>query len=189
VRFLADTLTASRLFLAAVILRLGMTAGADALGVVTFCVLLGWTTDTLDGTVARLDRSGRQTWLSRNDVTVDAIFVVAGLLYLTLSGFVPWVFTLVYLAGGGLLLHFFHSRSLVIALEAPLTALPAIVAFVKRPPLGWAFVGWAGAAFLLDHRRFFVRLRLFGGGWHVERPDDEKPRFPLQERDSSLHPR
>jgi len=168
-RFWADLLTASRLFLAVVILRLGFTAGAGALDTVTFCILLGWTTDTLDGHVARRDRSGRQTWLSRSDLTVDVVFVVSGLLYLTVAGFVPWAFSLVYFSTGSLLLIFFRTRSLVIALEAPLAVLPAIVAFVERPFLGWAYVGWASTAFLLDRRRFFVRLRLFGDGWRQVR--------------------
>ena len=177
-RFWADLLTASRLFLSVAILRLGFTAGADGLSAVTLCTLLGWTTDTLDGHVARRDRSGRQTWLSRNDVTVDTIFVVSGLLYLTLAGFVPWGLSLVYLSIGGLSLLLFRARSLVIALEAPLAILPVIVAFAERPPLGWAFVGWAGVAFLLDRRRFFFRLRLFGHGWRQARHRSSAPAPP-----------
>ena len=177
-RFWADLLTASRLILSAVILRLGFTAGAGALDTVTLCILLGWTTDTMDGHVARRDRSGRQTWLSRNDVTVDTIFVVSGLLYLALAGFVPWGLSLAYLSIGGLLLLLFRARSLVIALEAPLAILPAIVAFAKKPPLGWAFVGWAGVAFLFDRRRFFFRLRLFGSGWRQARRRSSSPAPP-----------
>lgn len=152
------------MFLAAVIAWLGLTGGTEALDKVTFCILLGWTTDTLDGHIARLDRSGRQTWFSRNDVTVDTIFVVSSLFYLTWTGLVPWAFSLVYVCVGGLLLLFLHSRSLLIALEVPLGLLPAIVAFAERPLLGWAYVGWAVVAFVLDHRRFFVRVRLFCKG-------------------------
>ena len=163
---LADTLTASRLLLSTVIVWLGLTGGVEALDKVTFCILLGWTTDTLDGHIARRDRSGRQTWFSHNDVVVDTIFVVSSLFYLTWTGLVPWAFSLVYVCVGGLLLFFFHSRSLLIALEVPLGLLPAIVAFVERPQLGWAYVGWAVVAFVLDHRRFFVRVRLFFEGWH-----------------------
>jgi len=177
-RLLADTLTATRLLFSVVIVRLGLTAGAGALDKVTYCILLGWTADTLDGHVARLDRSGRQTWFSRNDETVDAVFVVSSLFYLTWAGLVHWAFSLVYLCAGWLLLLLFHSRSLLIALEAPLGVLPAIVAFIERPPLGWAYVGWAGVAFALDHRRFFVRLRLFSEGWRQTERVAPAPKTP-----------
>ncbi len=164
-RWLADTLTASRLLFSVLIVRLGFTAGAEALDQVIFYILLGWTADTLDGHIARRDRSGRQTWFSHNDATVDAIFVVSSLIYLNLAGFVGWSFSLIYLSVGWFLLRLFHSRSMLIVLEAPLGLLPAVVAFANRPPWGWAYVGWAGLAFALDRRRFFVRLRLFGDGW------------------------
>ena len=164
-RFWADLLTASRLVLAAIIVGLGIVQGEGAFGVVIYLLVLGWSSDTLDGHLARRDSSGRQTWFSRNDVTVDAILVVSGLLYLSLAGFVPWVFSLAYLTVAGLLLLLFHSRSLAIALELPAGLLPAVVALTERPPLGWVIVGWIIVTFILDWRRFLVRLRLFIHGW------------------------
>lgn len=170
-RFWADLLTASRLVLAAIIVGLGIVQGEGAFGVVIYLLVLGWSSDTLDGHLARRDSSGRQTWFSRNDVTVDAILVVSGLLYLSLAGFVPWVFSLAYLTVAGLLLLLFHSRSLAIALELPPGLLPVVVAFAERTSLGWVVVGWLVFTFILDHRRFLVRLRLFINGWHRRRSD------------------
>ena len=164
-RVLADTLTASRLGLALIIVWLGFTGGIEALDKVTFIILLGWTTDALDGHAARRDRSGRPTWFNHNDVTVDTIFVISSLFYLTWSGWIPWAFSLIYMIVGGLLLYYFYSRSLLIALEIPAGLLPVIVAFAEKPLLGWAYIGWAVLAFALDHRRFFIRLRLFFTGW------------------------
>ncbi len=167
-RALADTLTASRLLLSMMIVWLGLTGGSETLDNVTVLILLGWTTDTLDGHIARRDRSGRQTWFSHNDLTVDIIFALSSLFYLTRTGLVSWAFSLFYIGAGGLVLLFFYSRSLLIALEVPLCLLPAIIAFVERPQLGWAYIIWAGAALILDHRRFFVRVRLFFEGWHAD---------------------
>ena len=69
-RYIADAMTALRLVIAALIVLLGMLRRRAALEVVMLASLLGWTVDTLDGHVARRDRSGRRTWLSDNDLSL-----------------------------------------------------------------------------------------------------------------------
>jgi hypothetical protein len=163
-RTLADLLTASRLAIAAVIVGLGFTRGADGLSAVVYLLLLGWTTDTLDGHVARRAKSTRKTWLSQNDVAVDVVMVVSSFIYLALAGFVPYLACLVYLLVSGTLVAVTRARTLVIVLEAPLALLPPVIGFIESPSLGWAFVGWAALALCLDFRRLLVRVRLLRDG-------------------------
>jgi hypothetical protein len=163
-RILADSLTGLRLVLAALIVGLGFTRGKDALETVIGALLVGWTADTLDGHVARRSRDTRKTWLSQNDIPVDAAMAVSSLIYLTMAGFVSVAVCLAYLVVASLLVAVFRARTLIIALEVPLALLPVVIGFARRPVLGWAFVGWAALAVLLDHHRFFVRVRMFFDG-------------------------
>jgi len=70
--------------------------------------------------------------------------VASSLIYLTLAGFVPYSICLAYLLVAGILVAIIRARTLIIVLEALLALLPAVIGFVKRPLLGWAFVGWQG---------------------------------------------
>ena len=56
----------------------------------------------------------------------------------------------------------------------------AAVAFADRMPWVWGIVGWLVLTFVLDRRRFLVRLRLFINGWR-RRPGRQPaapPGFP-----------
>lgn len=163
-RILADLLTASRLVFSSLMIWLGITRGADAFPDITWLLLAGWTTDSIDGYLARRDKSGRQTWLGCNEVTVDAIFLVSSFLYLALAGFVPWAICLIYLSVEGMLVAVFRARSLLIAMGAPLALLPPIIAIAQRSSLAWAYVGWGVLALAADGRGFFRRVRLFWDG-------------------------
>ena len=50
---IADLLTLSRILAACVLVWLGLTGGASALPAAVLTVVLGWTTDQLDGWFAR----------------------------------------------------------------------------------------------------------------------------------------
>ena len=69
---IADLLTLSRVVAAGALLWLGLTSGASALPAAALVVVLGWTTDQLDGWFAR--RSPTPTRLKDSDFCVDLIF-------------------------------------------------------------------------------------------------------------------
>jgi len=85
---LADLLTLSRAVIGLVILSLSFI-GKDAYITVVILALVGAATDVLDGRAARRylgnDREGK---LGKHDLTVDTLFVLCILAYLSLSGIV-----------------------------------------------------------------------------------------------------
>jgi hypothetical protein len=164
-QILADALTASRLVIAASIVGIGIPWGREALNLVQIATLLGWTADTVDGHLARRAPTGRRTWISDHDRTVDAFMVVAGFLYMTAIGFVSWWFCLAYLAVSAGLIYRFRSIALTTILEAPLVLQMPVVALRETPILGWTWVAWGFLALILDHRRLMVRLRILWDDW------------------------
>ncbi len=85
---LADFLTMSRAIIGLIILSLSFV-GKGAYIVVVILALVGAATDVLDGRAARRylgkDREGK---LGKHDLTVDTLFVLCILAYLSLSGIV-----------------------------------------------------------------------------------------------------
>jgi len=53
-------------------------------------LLFGWTTDILDGWIARRFKK-RETIIGRNDIRFDTILIGSALFYLGWAGFLPWV--------------------------------------------------------------------------------------------------
>jgi phosphatidylglycerophosphate synthase len=159
-RLLADILTASRLGIAAFIVYAGVEYGTDAFGAVAAAVLLGWTLDTLDGHLARAASNPQPSWLGRHERQFDAVMVVAGFLYLTLSGIIPVWVCATYLVLSALLLFWFRSIAVMTVLEGPLALLVPVVAFFLEPFWGWMFVLWSAVAAILDRRRLRVRVRI-----------------------------
>ena len=70
-KYVADGLTALRAVLAVAIAAVGIARGADGLEAAIVLVLVAWTTDWLDGPVARRSRSERRTWVGEQDLAVD----------------------------------------------------------------------------------------------------------------------
>ena len=116
---LADILTTLRFGLAWIILWLGMGDGADALPTAIMVLVLAWTTDVLDGPLARHDPTGRHTWIGDRDLEVDISVSIGVLAYLALVGFVPPKIALGYGIGCAVLLQQTRSRHLAWAVQAP----------------------------------------------------------------------
>ena len=84
---IADLLTLSRIAAAGILAWLGMTAGATGLGAAALVTVLAWTTDQLDGWMAR--RSPTPTRLGPYDFPIDVVFYAGIVTYLITAGFVP----------------------------------------------------------------------------------------------------
>lgn len=88
--WIPDLLTALRLLLAGVIVALGITRGRDVVPIVVLLVIIGWTSDNLDGFIARRTPNRQPSWLGRHDFVVDVIFTWATLTFVLLARFLPW---------------------------------------------------------------------------------------------------
>jgi len=166
---LADWLTASRALIALLILLLALE-GKKALPLVIFLIIIGWTTDILDGNLAKRAarrgeariEPGENTWLGEHDFTFDMIMVYASFVYLTAVSFVPPVWALGYtviaalfiIASGG-------SKSVTELFAFPLVALPLIIAYQEAPWAAYIYLIWIVLALILAWERFTGVVREF----------------------------
>ena len=149
----------SRGLIAAAVFSLGF-AGPSALEAVILLTMLGWTTDILDGRLARKYQKP-PTWVGEKEFAFDMVMVFSGLCYLVMSGFIPYWPAIIYVMVAAAFIAYFRSKMVTMSFATPLVALPLIVAYFEaRHALVW-YIVWIGAALLLDWRRFFGIIREF----------------------------
>ncbi len=146
----ADALTVSRIPLALLVFVLGAVFGRSALGVGLTLVLLGWTTDILDGRLARSDPSGAHTAIGDADLAIDLMLDVAGLYLFVFAGLLPWLWSTVYLCLAALIISLWPKRDVITWFELPVLALHPVFAFAASPVIGWSYVAWLAGAALLN---------------------------------------
>ena len=157
---LPDILTASRALIAAAILGL-IPAGPGALRLVTLLLLLGWTTDMLDGRAARrLEKE--PTWIGEHEFQFDMLMVLASAIYLIAVGLVPPAVGIPYLALAvplSLWLNahseeFLRFKALTMLLAFPWVFAPFIVAYFHQRQAAYLGLLWMVTALVLDWKRF-----------------------------------
>lgn len=158
-RKLPDLLTLSRGLVAFVILGLGFV-GERALEAVILLTVLGWTTDILDGRLAR-KYNKPPTWIGEREFLFDMVMVFSGLCYLVMAGLINAWLALIYIAIAGACIAFFQSKMITMSFATPLVALPLIVAAVKAPRAALWYLLWIVGALLLDWSRFKGVVREF----------------------------
>ncbi len=154
-----DWLTASRVFVGVAILAL-IPLGPAALGVVAGLLLLGWTTDMVDGRLARRFEKDA-TWIGEHDFQIDMLMVLASAIFLTATGLVPWEVSAPYLTGAVLISlytlrfrHFLKFKSVTMLLAFPWVFTPFVLALFWAPVAAYAGLVWMLLALVLDWRRF-----------------------------------
>lgn len=158
-RRLPDLLTLSRGLVAAAILGLGFV-GERALEAVILLTILGWTTDILDGRLARKYHKP-PTWIGEREFIFDMVMVFSGLCYLVLSGLINAWLALIYIVVAGICIAFFRSKMITMSFATPLVALPLIVASIKAPRAALWYLIWIVGAVMLDWSRFKGVVREF----------------------------
>jgi len=147
-----DLLTLSRALIAAAIFGLGFV-GKSALPTVILLTMLGWTTDILDGRVARKIKKP-PSWVGEKEFAFDMAMVFSGLCYLVLSGLIPFVPAIVYTMVAAAFIAYFRSKMVTMSFAAPVVALPLVVAYFAAPNAFLWYIIWIVAALALDWRRF-----------------------------------
>ncbi len=154
-KLLADILTVSRLFIAAAIIGLGFSQGAEALPVVVWLTIAAWTSDVLDGALSRHSRVQRRTWIGEQDLIFDMVIGAALLIYLAAAGFMNSWLAAAYL--GISVLVFWRiglSPALGKLFQAPAYAWFIIVALREAPSAGLWLVAWIMIAVIATWPRF-----------------------------------
>jgi len=158
---IADALTLSRLACVFLVLVCALTASRHLLPWVILLTLVGWTTDILDGRMARMDRKGAPTWVGDHDFAVDMGLIYSGLVYLVTTGYLPFWPFFAYGLYASLSALVWTRRSVMMAMAAPIAAAPIVVAFAHQPFWGWVFLGLIALALFLNWGRFKDVVRGF----------------------------
>jgi CDP-alcohol phosphatidyltransferase len=162
-KFIADVLTGVRFFLGLLIVLCAILADDGLLPLVVCLTLIGWTTDVLDGKMARMDHTGKKTWIGDVDFATDMILIYSGLLYFIAAGYLPfWPFFFygIYAAVTGFI---WTKKSVMMAVAAPIAAVPIILSFVHYPLWGWVFVGWIVVDLIINWADFTDEISEFIG--------------------------
>jgi hypothetical protein len=157
---LPDWLTASRGLIGLAIVGL-IPAGPRSLRSVVWLLLLGWTTDVLDGRLAHRVEKG-STWVGEHDFHFDMGMVLASAVYLVATGLVPRRVGVPYLAAAvplsllaeGKARHFLRFKSLTMLLACPWVFAPFILAYQHERSAAYVALAWTAVALLFDWRRF-----------------------------------
>ncbi|UCF10820.1 MAG: CDP-alcohol phosphatidyltransferase family protein [Candidatus Bipolaricaulota bacterium] len=147
-----DLLTASRGVIAAAIASLGFV-GPAALEAVILLTMLGWTTDILDGRLARRYHKP-PTWIGEREFLFDMLLVFSGLCYLVMAGYVPFVPAAAYVAVAAVCIAYFRLKSVTMSFATPLVALPLVIAYINARQAAWWYLIWIALVLLLDWKRF-----------------------------------
>jgi len=126
--------------------------GIKSVGLGTILYIVGWTTDILDGRIARaFAKEGR---LARWDFPLDMILTGAGAAYCAYMGIIPWLFFWIW-GVLWLLLSVITRNQAVIMLIAFVCHVVSGIGLARAEPLWfWVLVAWIALVLALDFRRF-----------------------------------
>ncbi len=154
-KFFADFITATRGFLAVVLIWLGLTRGAQALPIVVVLMLLDWTGDFIDGTIAKHSRHPRRTRIGDADLYVDLSVSIGLGIYLLAAGYTDTLIGFLYLIGWLITLwRFGLDRNLLMLAQAPIYLWFILVTLQVMPERGYWLVAWVLIATAINWRRF-----------------------------------
>jgi len=154
-KLVADSITAARGLLGFVMIWLGFTQGPAALSIVAILMLLDWTGDFVDGSIAKRSRNPRRTWIGSSDIYVD-LFVSIGLgIYLIEAGFVGQGLGFWYILGWLLVFwRFGLDKNLLMLAQAPIYLWLIVTSLRVIPESGTWLVMWVLIATAINWKRF-----------------------------------
>ncbi len=151
----ADFITFTRALLFLVFIWLGIARGAEGLPFGALLMIYSWTSDSIDGPIARRSSRVYQTWLGNHDLEVDIAVSLGLLVYMLLSGYVSLLAGGLYLlAWIAILLYFGFHRSLGMTFQAPIYGWFLYLALRDAPVYGLAMVAWVLAVLAITWPKF-----------------------------------
>ena len=154
-KVVADLITATRGLLGLGIVWLGLTQGETALPIVVLLMLLDWTGDFVDGSIAHRSRHPRRTRIGDSDIYIDLFVSLCLAIYLLSAGLAGFGVAFWYLFGWALILwRFGLDKNLLMLLQAPIYLWFILVAVHLVPELGNWLVIWVLVALAINWRRF-----------------------------------
>lgn len=154
-RVLADLLTELRLIIGLIMIAAAWSLHLDSLPILVICQLLSWTSDILDGPLARRAPLHPPGFLGRHDLEVDVFQAICLLVALVASGRLNPAIALVYAFTSCVILLLTHyPRALAMALQGPVYTW--LIAAALHTDLLWGLilVGWIALAIVVTWPRF-----------------------------------
>ena len=153
---LPDLLTWSRVFIGLLIGLAGPLIGRDGVVLVMKLLLLGWTTDILDGRIARYAKKRYrrpESWTGRNEIRFDAVMLIGVFAYLGYARFIPlWATSYAALLFLLVVLPVSYSKIFLFEAPAAIATFLLLVIFAGRPTLGYVMI-WGSLLLIYDWRR------------------------------------
>jgi len=165
---LPNILTVSRLFSGAALALLGLLQGRSAAGIALIVLMFGWTSDMLDGRLAR-QYNKEPGFIGTYEIVFDLVMCLGALAYLGMAGIIPMALAEIYIAfSAGILSVVFLwesqegfslegfkiFRNLAWALELPLVFIPPVLLALNSPLWAWLlFVFWMAIMLAWDWKR------------------------------------
>ena len=152
---LADILTCSRILISGLLAWIGWSQGADGLQLASILLLTSWTSDILDGSLARRSRVQYSTWIGDYDLYFD-MSVAAGLLvFLTASNLINLSISIIYVLCWIFLFSRFGILSALGKLfQAPIYGWFLVITFQNEPLFAWLMVIFLLLALIFTWPRF-----------------------------------
>jgi hypothetical protein len=154
-KLVGDLITASRGILGLIIVWFGLTQREAALPAIVLLMLLDWTGDFVDGTIAHRSLHPRRTRIGDSDIYIDLFVSICLGIFLVSAGFVGLTVGFWYAIGWIVLLwRFGLDRNLLMLAQTPIYLWFIIVAVHLIPEMGYWLVIWVAAALTINWRRF-----------------------------------
>lgn len=151
----ADLFTLSRAMLMIVFAWLGLTQGKAALPAAALLLVYSWTSDLLDGAIARRSRVYYHTWLGDHDLEVDMSASVGVLVYLVAAEYVSlWVAGIYVLIWLLVFWRWGLQRSPGMLFQAPIYAGLIVISLRDALYYGLLQVFWILSAVIVTWPRF-----------------------------------
>lgn len=170
----ADLLTWFRVFLCFAFIWVGRTQGESGLPVAIAMLISSWTSDSLDGPIARRSRIQYHTWVGDHDLEIDMAVGASVVVYMLLSGLLAPMYGVSYLLIWAV--YFWRRgvpRSIGMLFQAPCYGWFIVVSMRSAPAAGWWLVAWLAVALVATWPKFPRETvpGFLGGLKHVLRSD------------------
>jgi cardiolipin synthase len=151
----ADFFTFIRVLLSPTLILIGILEGSDGLPLAIGAMIASWTSDALDGHLARRSRIKYHTWLGDHDLEVDMAVSIGLMIYMLLSGFVDLQVVGVYILLWILIFwRWGNMRSLGMLFQAPIYGYFIYFSMRLAPAVGSWMIGWILAVTIITWPRF-----------------------------------
>jgi hypothetical protein len=139
----ADFITIFRALLGIFLVWLGISQKKDALELAVWIMIIDWTSDFIDGKLARRSRVTYQTWIGDHDLEVDMTVSLGLLLFLLASDYIGPYLAISYLVIWGIIfIKLGIQSSLGMLFQAPIYGLFIWISLSDMPETGRLILVW-----------------------------------------------